>query len=296
MSRERNKRSAGAITDAEIEQRIREFFDRNYDLLRQEGGHVLAEGAKQQALEQSLLYWRKLKVIAISVTEREVKLALPGQVTPKGRQFVIEGVVDIVREGDEVRMYDLKTHEEREVRAERDLYEDQLNVYAYIWKGIRRQSLDRTAIIATRLPAELRKALRSGDAAVVNKAMEAWQPVVELPFDEADVERTIADFGRRVDAIEDGEFEPPPPEMLGQARGTRRRKDHGAVPGTRVDSEPTFAQIHCQNCDARFSCSSYRAYQNDEAARSRGRRLSAGRDEATEWELEAWIEENLAES
>jgi hypothetical protein len=53
----------GAITDAEVEEHIREFFERNYDLLRQEGGHVLAEGAKRQALDQPRLYWRKPRSI-----------------------------------------------------------------------------------------------------------------------------------------------------------------------------------------------------------------------------------------
>jgi hypothetical protein len=164
MTRKCQKPAGSAITDHEVEERIREFFGRNYEVIRQEGGHALAEGAKRQALEQALLYWRKLKAIATTVTETEVKLALPGQVTPKGRQFVIEGVVDIVREGDEVRMYDLKTHEASEVEADSKLYKDQLNVYAHIWKGIRRQRLDGTAIIATRLPARLREALRSGAA------------------------------------------------------------------------------------------------------------------------------------
>ncbi|MFI5457115.1 MAG: PD-(D/E)XK nuclease family protein [Isosphaerales bacterium] len=296
MSRRSQKPSSGAITDNDVEERIREFFRRNYDLLRQEGGHVLAEGAKQQALEQALLYWRKLRAIANSVTDTEVKLALPGQVTPKGRQFVIEGVVDIVRDGNEVRMYDLKTHEEREVRAERDLYEDQLNVYAYIWKKLRGQSLNGTAIIATRLPLELREALRSGDPTIIREAMDAWQPVVDLPFDEKDVEHTVADFGRCVDDIEEGKFAPPPPEELSQPRGTRRRKDHGGLPSTRAESEPTFAQIHCRNCDARFSCSSYRAYEKGEARRSRAARRGAGRGEEVDRELDAWIEENLADS
>jgi hypothetical protein len=256
---------------------------------------VLAEGAKRQALEQSLLYWRKLRAIATSVTETEVKLALPGQVTPKGRPFVIEGVVDIVREGDEVRMYDLKTHEAAEVRTERELYEDQLNVYAHIWKGIRRQSLDATAIIATRLPKGLREALRSGEPASVDAAMAVWEPVVDLPFDENEVARTIEDFGRCVDAIEEGEFAPPPPKVLGQPRGTRRRKDHGAAPEARAEPEPTFAQIHCRNCDARFSCSSYRSYVKVEDRRSRSWWSPAKQDEETDLELDAWIEENLGE-
>jgi len=272
-----------------VEQHIRKFFDRNYDLLRNEGGHVLAEGTKQQALEQSLLYWRKMKAIATSVTETEVKLALPGQVTPKGRQFVIEGVVDIVREGDEVRMYDLKTHEEREVRSERDLYEDQLNVYAHIWKGIHGQRLDSTAIIATRLPVALRDAIRTADPAATASALAAWEPVVDLPFDEGNVQKTIADFGRCVDAIEDGKFSPPPVKKLRERRGTRRSKDRG--PGRANRENPaTFAEIHCQTCDARFSCSSYRAYQADD------RRAKKVADRADEAELDAWIEENLAET
>ena len=130
--------------------------------------------------------------------------------------------------------------------------------------------------------------------------MEAWQPVVDLPFDEEDVERTIADFGRCVDAIEDGEFAAPSPEVLGQPRGTRRRKDHGAVPWavprTRADSEPTFAQIHCRNCDARFSCSSYREYERAETRRGRRAATLAAADDADrEQDLDEWIEANLAD-
>ena len=290
MTREA-KPSSQTITDAEVEERIREFFDRNYDLLRQEGGHVLAEGAKQQALEQAMLYWRKLKAIATSVTETEVKLALPGLKTPQGRPFVIEGVVDIVREGNEVRMYDLKTHEESEVRSERKLYVDQLNVYAHIWKGIRGQSLNGTAIIATRLPPHVRAALRAHDPEAINAAMESWHPVVDLPFDENEVASTIDDFGRCVDAIENGEFDPPPPEALGKPRGTRRKKDHQDAPGRAVQRESTFAEIHCRNCDARFTCASYRTYLKRQGRGSRG-----SRDGETDPELDAWIEENLGET
>jgi hypothetical protein len=291
VSRESKRSRVDIVTDEEVEQHIRGFFEHNYELLQQEGGHVLAEGAKRQALEQSLLYWRKLKAIATTVTETEVKLALPGQITPKGRPFVIEGVVDIVRDKGEVRMYDLKTHEADEVRAERDLYEDQLNVYAHIWKGIRQQPLDGTAIIATRLPAELRDALRSDDSDAINVAMASWEPVVDLPFDENQVSRTVRDFGRCVDEIENGEFAPPPPDVLGKPRGTRRRKDHGAAFGTRTKSEPTFAQIHCRDCDTRFSCSSYRSYMK--LRDSRSRKTPDEHDEETRLELDAWIEENL---
>src|ERR1700693_2193547 len=171
------------ITDEEVEARIIEFFAANYEHLRQDGGHALAEGTKEQALQQAVHYWRQLKEIATTVTDTEVKLSLPGQTTPKRRRFLIEGVVDIVRDRDRVLMYDLKTHYEKDVRAECELYQKQLNVYAYIWKGIRQQALDGTAIIATRLPLELREAIRDRNHAVIPEALEAWQPVIDLPFD-----------------------------------------------------------------------------------------------------------------
>ena len=100
MRREKAQSPVGNTTDKEVEQQIREFFDRNNELLREEGGHVLAEGAKRQALDQVLLYWRKLKAIATSVTRTEEKLALPGQVTPKGRPFVVEGIRALIARGD----------------------------------------------------------------------------------------------------------------------------------------------------------------------------------------------------
>lgn len=176
-----------SISDEEVESQICEFFERNYDPLRQEGGHVLAEGAKEQALH----YWRKLKGIATTVTDTEVKLSLPGQVTPKGRRFVIEGVVDIMREGERVLMYDLKTHEDKDVRSERELYEDQLNVYAHIWRGVRGERLDGTSVIATGLPLEVREAVRSRDPAAIDAALAAWEPLVDLPLDEGDVQRAV---------------------------------------------------------------------------------------------------------
>ncbi len=269
--------NGGAIADTEVEQHIHDFFDRNYDLLRQEGGHVIAEGAKRQALEQVLFYWRRLKTVATSVTETEAKLTLPGQVTPNGRPFVIDGVVDIVSNGNEILMYDLKTHDEGDVRAERDFYEGQLNVYAHIWNGIRPQRLDGAAIIATRLPKTLREALSSGDPAALNEAMASWKPVVKFPIAQGSVNRTIQDFGWCIDAIEEGQFGPPSPDQLAQRRRGK-----------------TFAERTCANCDARFSCSSYRDYQQRQNRESSQKRSPRTRGETAQAEEEAWmwIEDN----
>src|SRR5690606_25562469 len=137
---------------------------------------------------------------------------------------------------DRVVMYDVKTHHADDVRAEPDFYEKQLNVYAHIWQNLRGQPLDETAVIATGFSPELKGALRDGPPEAVAYHLERWEPVVPIPFDALRVEDTVADFGRTVDAIEDGRFEPPPAEALSErGRGQVR-----------------FASRVCINCDGRF--------------------------------------------
>jgi hypothetical protein len=62
-----------------------------------------------------------------------------------------------------------------------------------------------------------------------------------------------------VDAIEDGEFAAPPASRL---------------KAKRTSSNRTFGADVCVNCDARFSCASYREYVRD----ARGPRAAAFRD------------------
>src|ERR1700730_17227223 len=147
----------------EIEVFLRETFAKNSERIRFESGHALAPETKEAALDQVLLYWRRLRNVAEKITSTEVRLHLPNQTTPKGRKFNIEGVVDIVQEGEKTIMYDLKTHDADFVRANLSTYEEQLNVYAYIWQKLRGSQLDGTAILATRFPKYVKEALKSGD-------------------------------------------------------------------------------------------------------------------------------------
>jgi hypothetical protein len=283
----KNQRVEHAEDD--IEDLIEEFFEQNYEFLRREGGHALTAEAKARALDQVKFYWRKLGKIATSVTETEVKLSLPGQKTKMGRKFVVEGVVDIVRDDDLVLMYDIKTHDASEVRAEPGRYQDQLNVYAHIWNGVRGEQLDGTAIIATKLPAEMQDAVRVGDEEAIEAAAENWDPVIEIEYSQEGVDRTIDDFAVAIDGIEDGCFEPPTTKDLEKVEGKRRR--------TRGKTESRrFADIHCQNCDARFSCRSYQAFVMGSAKSPR--RAAFFRflnDLGTEAELDEWIEKNLSD-
>jgi hypothetical protein len=266
--------------DLEVEEFIRQAFAENFEMLRFEGGHSLAPDVKEAAMQQVLLYWRKLREIAEKVSETEVKLNLPEQKTPKGRKFGIEGVVDIVRENDQTVMYDIKSHEVDYVRANTEFYEQQLNVYAYIWQKLRHQPLDQTAIIATDFPEAVAEVLANGDEAQLEAALNEWNPVVEIPFDERHVETTIAEFGCVVDAIEERRFAPPPVEKL----------------QTRLESatKTLFATRVCINCDARFSCASYRDYALESGQGSAEKNFRRYfNDYGQEFEVEAWHTANL---
>jgi len=232
--------------DQEIEDFIRDAFEENYEQLRVESGRAITPDVKETALNQAILYWRKLREVAENITDTEVRLSFPNNSTPSGRNFSIEGVVDLLRDGDQTLMYDIKTHDADTVRANLSLYEQQLNVYAFIWHELRKQDLDGMAIIATDYPETIKEALASHDPKVIQYALQDWNPVVPIKYNPEHVDETIQEFGCVVDQIEDGKFSPPPLEILKEA-----------LPGSIA---VRFATRVCRNCDARFSCASYRQY------------------------------------
>ncbi len=254
----------------DIETLLRGFFEDNFEMLRLEGGHSLSPQVQRLAFEQVLFYWRKLSDVANHVTDTEVHLNLPRQFSPSGRPFGIEGVVDIVRDDDQTIMYDIKTHDAASIRADTSNYEKQLNVYAHIWQTLRCQQLDATAVICTKLPNSLREAICRENPVQIERELEAWEPAIPIPFTPENVEATIDDFGRVVDLIEEHQFDPVPLEKL-----------YERPPGSRR----TFARGVCLECDARFSCDTYRAY---------ARAAPAGQDSAfaiyfSDLDREDWI-------
>ena len=89
------------------------------------------------------------------------------------------------------------------------------------------------------------------DQAAINRELPHWDPMIEIPFKQQHVDQTIRDFGRIVDCIEENEFAPPTISHL--------KKDMGG--------ESFVAKI-CGNCDARFSCESYRSFAVKSGAKS----------------------------
>ena len=77
-------------------------------------------------------------------------------------------------------------------------------------------------------------------------ALSQWQPVVPIAFDPRRLEETVKEFGQVVNAIEDGRFVPPSLEKLQEHKAGMRNI--------------RFGTYVCRNCDARFSCVSYRQY------------------------------------
>lgn len=275
------------MTDAEIEVRIRDFFDANYRQILAEGGaHILTPKALEQARQQVEHYWKKLRDVAVNVTETEVRLQLPNRKTPKGRKFVIEGVVDLVKEADRIRMYDIKTHYCEEVHHHQETYAAQLNVYAYIWKELRGRDIHDMGVIAIQLPQKLREAIRAGDRMAIAQELELWNPLVPIPPELASISETFDRIAHTVDLIEDGRFSAPSPQKLADVAGADQNSGGEQI---------AFATLHCRNCDGRFSCSSYREYMRNSAASGRRFDLLKYIDAISDdGELDEWIDGNIA--
>ncbi|MCQ2109787.1 MAG: PD-(D/E)XK nuclease family protein [Fibrobacter sp.] len=261
------------------EQILRDMFEDNFRYLRENAGHTINENMKQNAYKQVLCYYRKNKAIIDQITRAEVKLSLPEQQTPNQKiPYTIEGVVDIVREGDETWLYDLKTHDPERIQAEPEKYKEQLNVYAHIWKGLQKNELDGTAIIATPIPNSLKKALDANDESKIQKEFDKWEPVIPFGYNEDEVAEMIERFGKTVEHIENADFAPTSVEKL-----------QSKMPGMKSN----FATHVCRNCDVRYSCSSYTEYLKNSRSATRSNMLKymGGNPE----ENEEFIEGNLNE-
>jgi hypothetical protein len=282
-ARRKNAELQRELKLAEVPEYILDAFEQNYETLSLEVGNRLPPDAKDNALKQVLLYWQKMRDVAMNVTHTEVKLSLPNQKTNNNTIFTIEGVVDIIRENDRLVMYDIKTHDADQVRSNQEPYRNQLNVYAHIWQTLRGQQLDQTAIIATAFPPLVKEAVATYDDSKISSALEKWLPLVEIEFDQANVDATISAFTRVVEAIEDRRFSPPSLSYL-------REKVQG--------TNSVFAVHTCRNCDARFSCDAYRTYAEGSTHGAGGAHVFRFYDEnyANNLDQDSWLTNNIAVS
>jgi len=141
-------------------------------------------------------------------------------------------------------------------------------VYAHIWKNLRQQQLDETAVIATRFPEEFNAVW--DNPAALDQMLQGWNPIIETDVDAQRVQETVAEFARTVDAIEEGIYSPPDASSLGQ----------------KILRGRTFASGVCRNCDVRFSCSSYREHVKISKSRELPRFKDIYEDAGTETDRE----------
>lgn len=143
---------------------------------------------------------------------------------------------------------------------------------------MRKNNLDHTAIIATALPSNLRKAIQEGNETQESFELDKWKPVIDITYKEEHINETIKDFACIVDKIEENEFSPPPLTALQEKmEGTNTR----------------FATRVCRNCDARFSCSSFREYVHSMGAKSYSKFKKYFEDLGDDVDVEEWKAANL---
>lgn len=239
------------MNSKEIEDFIKLRLDENLKLMQAETGQRVNKNVVIAAQRQALAYWHTMRLVAEKITETEVKLSLPECKTPKGRTFTIEGVVDIIQEDSCMSIYDIKTMPRDYVINNSEKFAMQLNVYAHILSGLKGLKVKKAAVIATAPDDELKRNFNKIDLPKEKliELMNSMNPFIDIPLNENSIADTIEKFGRVVDLIQDGQFKPQPLDHL-------QRKDP-----TKGKSRQ-FGTDVCRNCDARFSCSSYRSFRS----------------------------------
>lgn len=245
---ETSDNTKSAIDERILVEKLGEFFEANFQYLKETNGHTIDERMKERAYEQVLCYWKKNRNLIEKTTRSEVKLSLPEQKTPnKKYSYTLEGTVDVVRQNDINCLYDITTRSLEQIRGDIKPFREQLNVYARIWKGLdENNTIDRLGVISTSVPKKVREAVETGVKEKIEKAFEDWNPVVDLQYSEDEIAEMIDNFGEVVEKIQDCDFRTPGTERL-----------LSVVPGT----GETYGVHVCSNCDIRFSCESYRQYK-----------------------------------
>lgn len=241
--------NTNSIIDEKIlEEKLEDFFEANFQYLKETNGHTIDNRMKERAYDQVLYYWKKNRNLIEKATRSEVKLSLPEQQTPnKKYSYTLEGTIDVVRQNDMNCLYDITTRSLEQVHGDIKPFREQLNVYAHIWKGLdESNTIDKLGVISTSVPKKVREAVESGVKEKIEKAFDDWEPVVELQYSEDEIAEMINNFGEVVEKIQDCDFKAPSAERL-----------LTVVPGT----GETYGNHICSNCDIRFSCESYKQYK-----------------------------------
>ncbi|HNM02405.1 MAG TPA: PD-(D/E)XK nuclease family protein [Leptospiraceae bacterium] len=281
-----------------VPEEIKRSFDANFALLRAESGHSISGELRDMAYKTILGYWFKGQDIIKAIKRTEEKLTLPEQISPwkdpqgkKRRVYTLEGVVDVVTLNKKVILYDIKTYDYEIIKDKKHTHEiqKQLNVYVHIWEKLnvndpKFKEVAGIGVIVLSYPKELKKDIREKKNLNVNeknflseleniindysKKNLDWKMEENFSLNRSDIKRIIEEFGHTIDAIVDRKFSPRP-----YSKKTREGEETGILQilfpkedkkTNKVNGEK-FATRVCRNCDARFSCNSYRQYMKNQA-------------------------------
>ena len=231
------------ISDREAEEKLREFFEANYEYLKETSGHSINEMMRERAFEQVLMYWKKHKDIMLDGDVTSVNFSLSNQKTPnQGIPFSVEGMLNVLEKDGRKSLFEVTTNSREEIEGSIDDYKDELNLFAYELEKTQGQKIDETFVLSTSVPKDVKYALKTKDIPQLKEALEKWNPVVSVQHDALAQENALRKVGEVVEKINACQFDPPPPSALNKKF---------------QDGKPFYTHV-CQNCDLRKSCESFR--------------------------------------
>ena len=235
------------LNDDELEMKLRELFESNYEYLKENSGHAINETMKERAFDQVLMYWKKHREMLVGGKVSSIKISVPNQKSPSnGIPFSIEGKINVLEKDGKKTLFDVTTNSAEQIEDDIEFYQDELNLYARELEKMQYGQIDETAVLSTSIPRDVRHALRSDDALELNRALENWNPFVSVAHGNEAQEKALEKVGEVVDKINDCKFDPPSPDELN---------------GRYMDGKTFYVHV-CENCDIRKSCESYLQYHD----------------------------------
>ncbi len=246
------------MADGQLEEKLRELFEANYEFLKESSGHSINEMMKERAFDQVLMYWKKRKEQILDGNISSIDVSVSNQLSPKSKiPFSIEGKIDALEKDGKISLFDVTTNSIEQIEDSIDFYKDELNLYAFEMDKNQDKKIDNLFVLSTSLPKDVRYALKINDEKELERALENWNPAVQIPHNKDTQKEALQKVGEVVDKISNCEFDPPKPSEL-----KKKFKDG-----------KTFYHHVCENCDIRKSCESYRELKGGKKAETGGKFL-----------------------
>ena len=231
------------ISEVKIAEKLREFFEANYEYLKETSGHSINEMMRERAFEQVLAYWKRHRKMMLEGNVSSIEISVPNLHTPnKDIPYSLEGKIDVLEKDGKLNLFDVTTNSKEQIEDDIELYRDELNLYAHELERIQEGSVAETFVMTTSVPKDVRHALKNNSLPELEHALENWDPIVPVQHNKNAQDAALKKVGEVVEKIQNCEFDPPAPSDL--------KKKY-------KDGKPFYTHV-CQNCDLRKSCESFR--------------------------------------